>query len=53
MNDAKSIYPRIEIGYDYTKDMIDELVEKIKNQTFNQGSAILKMKYYNPKHLIV
>ena len=51
--DKKSIYPRIETGYAYTRDMNDELVEKFNNQTFNQGSAILKIKYYNPKNLIV
>ena len=33
--------------------MNDELVEKINTQTFTQGSAILKIKYYNPKDLIV
>ena len=33
--------------------MNDELVEKLNNQTFTQGSAILKIKYYNPKNLIV
>ena len=33
--------------------MNDELVEKFNNQTFTQGSAILKIKYYNPKNLIV
>ena len=49
----KSIYPRIETGYAYTRDMKDELVEKFDNQTFTQGSAILKTKYYNPKNLIV
>ena len=53
MWDEKSIYPRIETGYAYTKDMNDELVEKFNNQTFTQGSAILKVKYYNPKNLIV
>ena len=53
MWDEKSIYPRIETGYAYTRDMNDELVEKFKNQTFTQGSAILKIKYYNPKDLIV
>ena len=53
MWDEKTIYPRIETGYAYTRDMNDELVEKINNQTFTQGSAILKIKYYNPKNLIV
>ena len=53
MWDENSIYPRIETGYAYTKDMNDELVEKFNNQTFTQGSAILKIKYYNPENLIV
>ena len=39
MWDEKSIYPRIESGYAYTRDMIDEIVEKFINQTFTQGSA--------------
>ena len=33
--------------------MNDELVEKSDNQNFTQGSAILKIKYYSPKSLIV
>ena len=53
MWDEKSIYPRIETGYAYTRDMKNELVEKLKNQTFSQGSALLKIKYYNPRDLIV
>ena len=44
---------RIETGYAFTKDMNDELVDKFNNQTFTQGSAILKVKFYNPKNLIV
>ena len=47
------IYPRIENGYSYTKDMNDELVENFNTGNFTQGSAILKIKYYNPKNLIV
>ena len=53
MWDEKSIYPRIETGYPNTRDMNNELVEKFNNQTFTQGSAILKIKYYNPRDLIV
>ena len=53
MSDPESKYPRIVSGYSYTKDMNGDLVEKINNQTFTQGSAILKIKYYNPKNLIV
>ena len=53
MWDEKLIYPRIETGYAYTRDMNDELVEKFNNRTFTQGSAILKIKYYNTKNLIL
>ena len=53
MWDEKSIYPRIETGYAYTKDMNDELVVKFNTGNFNQGAAILKTKYYNPKNLVV
>ena len=49
----KSIYPRIETGYAYTRDMNNELVEKFNTGNFTQESAILKIKYYNPKNLIV
>ena len=53
MWDENSIYPRIETGYAFTRDITDELVEKFNNQTFIKGSAILKIKYYNPRGLIV
>ena len=52
MWDENSIHPRSETGYAYTKDLNDELVKKFNNQTLTQGSAILKIKYYNPKNLI-
>ena len=53
MWNKSSIYPKIETGYAFTSEMNDELVEKFINQTFTQGSAILKIKYFNPKNLIV
>ena len=53
MWDKTSIYPKIETGYAFGKLIKNELVEKFNNQTFTQGSAILKIKYYNPKNLIV
>ena len=52
MSDEKSVYPRIETGYAYTKDMKDEIVKKINEGLFTQGSAILKIKSFNPKKLI-
>ena len=51
MWDENSIYPRIETRYAYTEDMNDELVKKFNSGNFNQGTAISKMKYYNPKNL--
>ena len=53
MWDEESIHPKIETGFAYTKEMNDGLVEKINTQTFNQGSAISKTLYYNPRDLIV
>ena len=53
MWDLKPIYPRIETGYPFTKDTNDELVENFNNGNLNQGSAILKIKYYKPINLIV
>ena len=52
MWDKNSIYPKIETGYAFEKHMNDELVEKFNNQSFTQGSAILKIKNYNPKNQI-
>ena len=53
MWDKNSIYPNIETGYVFTKDMNDDLVEKFIIGKFNQGSAILKIRFYNPKNIIV
>ena len=53
MWDENSIYPRIETGYAFKPHLNNELVEKFNNQTFTQGSAILKIKYYNSRDLIV
>ena len=33
--------------------MSDQLVEKYNTGKFNKGSATLKIKFYNPKNLIV
>ena len=53
MRDKNNIFPKIETGYAYTPDMNKQLVKKINNQIFTKGSAILKIKYYNPKNLYV
>ena len=51
--DESSNYPKIETGYAYTPDLNKKLVKKFIFQNFTEGSAILKIKYYNPKNLIV
>ena len=48
-----SIYPKIEKGYAFTRNMNKKLLKKINTDNFTQGSAFLKIKYYNPKNLIV
>ena len=53
MSEEKSLFSRIENVYAFKLNMNDELVEKFNTQTFTQGSAILKIKFYNPKNLIV
>ena len=53
MWNKNSIYLKRETGYAFEKQMNNELVENFNNQTFTQGSTILKIKYYNPKNLIV
>ena len=53
MSDPESFSPNLGTCYAFTPDMNDDLVEKFTNQTFNQGSALLKIRYYNPKDLIV
>ena len=52
MWDEKSTYSRIETGYADTKDMNNELVDEFNNGNFTKGSAILRIRYYNPKNLI-
>ena len=53
MSHEKSMYPETETGYAFTPDMNNDLVEKFIDETFTQGSAILIIKCYNPKNLIV
>ena len=56
MWDENSVYPKIESGFCFKRDMNDVYVEAFQNQTFNQDgneSVILKIKYYNPPDLIL
>ena len=53
MLDKICIYRRIETYYALTEDINDELVEKFNTGNFDQGSAILKIKYFNSKTLTV
>ena len=52
--DEKSVYPKIETGFAPEPHLNDVDVETFNNQTFNQdgnGSAILKINYYNPSDI--
>ena len=53
MSDDLSLCPKIETGYAFTPYMNDEIVKKFTEGFFTQGSAFLKVKYYDPKNLIV
>ena len=53
MWDPKSIDPKVETVYAFKRELNDELVEKFNNQTCTQRSAFLKIKYFNPKNIIV
>ena len=55
MWDENSVYPKIETGFVFKPHMNNVYVEAFNNQTFNQDgdeSAILRIKYYNPRDLI-
>ena len=53
--DENSVYPKIETGFAFKPHMNKTYVDAFNNQTFNQDgdeSAILRIKYYNPRNLI-
>ena len=51
--DLKSLYPRRETGFAFMKDMDNELAKKYNSGIFIQKSALLKIKFYNVKNLII
>ena len=53
MWDENSNYPRSETGFADTKGMNSNLIEKFNCGNFDQGSAILRIKNYNLKNLII
>ena len=53
MWDENSIYPQIEKVYAFTRDMNFEILERFNTGNFTQGSAISKIKNYDPKSFIV
>ena len=55
MWDENSVYTKIETGFAFKPHMIKTYVDAFNNQTFNRDgdeSAILRIKYYNPRDLI-
>ena len=53
MWDESNIYPRIETGYAFTKDMKNKLVKKFNKCNFIEGGAVWKVKHCIPKKLFV
>ena len=53
VSDDKSVFPRTETGYAFTPDMNDEIVKKFNEGNSTQRSAILIIRFFNPKKLIV
>ena len=47
-----SLHPEIETCYAYSPVMNDLLVDKFNSGNFNQRSAIVKVFYYNSKHIV-
>ena len=52
MYDESSTYPKIETGFAFTPEMNKEIVNQFNMKTFTK-SAILKIKYYNPKDIVL
>ena len=55
MWDENSVYPKRETGFAFKPHMNKTYVNAFNNQTFNEDgdeSAILRIKYYNPRDLI-
>ena len=55
MWDEKSVYPKIETGFDLKPHMNDIYVEAFDIKTFNQDgieSGLFTIKFYNPSNLI-
>ena len=46
-------YPKIETGFAFTKDMNESIVNQFNSGKTEFASAILKIKHYNPKDLVI
>ena len=56
MWEEKSVHPKIETGFAFKPHLNNVFVESFNIQTFNQDgdeTAILRIKYYNPRDLIL
>ena len=50
---VEGIYPKIETGYAFTKDMSSDVANQFNSGKTDFASAILKINYYNPEDLII
>ena len=47
------VYPKIESGNAFTKDMNDSIVEQFNSGTKPFAFAVLKVKFYNPNDIVL
>ena len=51
MTDEKSVCPKIETGYAFTKNMVDNLVRALNRQFLQKGGDSLRKKYVPPEDI--
>ena len=52
MSDIVSVFPKFGSGYAFTKDMINELFNAFRDESFTKSGAILATKYCSLEDLI-
>ena len=50
---AGSVYPKIESGFTFTENSIDELSKTFNNLRYTKCSALLTTIYYNPDAILL
>ena len=50
LSDDETVYPKSGSGYALTKYTKSEFLNVFNDENFFEGSAVLKIKYYNPEN---